>query len=483
MAPYHIASVVLLPLVLPVALAAQNRPNIVLVLADDLGAGDLGCYNPESKIPTPCLDRIAAAGGRFTDMHSPSAVCTPTRYALLTGRYAWRSRLKRGVLGGYSKMLIEKGRVTLPALLKKHGYRTGGVGKWHLGLQDNKRTDYAKPLRPGPLTAGFDSFFGIPASLDMPPYVWVVGDAVEKAPSEKVRKSGHRRKKGGGFWRGGAVAPGFRHADVLPRVTKESEAFLERCASNKGQPFFLYVPLPAPHTPWMPTQSWRGKSKAGYYGDFVAMVDACIGRIDSKLTELGLTENTLLIVTSDNGSHWPTADIKRYGHRANLHYRGQKADIHEGGHRVPFLVRWPGKTPPGITTDDTGCLTDMLRTIAGIVGAKLPENAAEDSCNLWPRFAGQEIGGPMREATVHHSLGGMFAIRKGRWKLIEGRGSGGFTQPRKIKAKPGEPAGQLYDLRADPSETENLWGKRPKVVARMTAILDRYRREARSAPK
>jgi arylsulfatase A-like enzyme len=433
-----------------------EKPNIVVILCDDLGIGDPGCYNPESRIPTPNLDRLAAGGMRFRDMHTPSSVCTPTRYGLLTGRYCWRTSLKKGVLWGFSPALLEPGRATMASVLKARGYRTAIFGKWHLGLGSAAKTDYAQPLDPGPLSAGFDEFEGIPASLDMEPYVWVKGKGVEAQPSDNIPASKHQREGGEGFWRGGPIAPGLKHVDILPRVEKATLDFLGR--QTASTPFFLYVPLTSPHTPWLPTPDWAGKSKIGAYGDFVMQTDAVVGRVLDALPK-----NTLVIVTSDNGSHWPAEDIKKWGHRANGPWRGQKADIHEGGHRVPFLASWPGSIAPGTTSDVPACLTDLFATVAEIAGDPA---TAEDSHSLLPALKGE--GRTSRTHVVHHSSNGMFAIREGSWKLIQGQGSGGFT---KVKVEPGEPPGQLYDLASDPGETKNLYAEKPEVVARLSALL------------
>ncbi|NQT15931.1 MAG: arylsulfatase [Planctomycetes bacterium] len=475
--------------VLATSTAAGEKPNIIFIMADDLGYGDLGCYNRSSKVPTPNIDRVAAEGMRFTDAHSPSAVCTPTRYGVLTGRYSWRSRLESGVLWGYSRALIEPGRTTVASLLNEQGYTTGAVGKWHLGFQppdpkvraekEQPRVDYSQPLRPGPLTVGFDYFYGIPASLDMEPYVYVENDRAIRQPTELVERSEHRRNLGGGFWRAGPIAPGFKHVDVLPVLTQKAVAFIERQWPKK--PFFLYFPLTAPHTPWLPTEEFRGRSGAGHYGDFVVQVDQTVGEVVDTLNRTGLAENSLLIFTSDNGSHWPDADIKRWGHDANGGRRGQKADIWEGGHRVPFLARWPGRISPGTTCNQTLCLTDLLATAAAVVGADLPGTAGEDSYNMLPALLGAAAK-PIREATVHHSLNGTFAIRQGEWKLIEGLGSGGFTPPQKIEARPAGPAGQLYNLADDPAEKHNRYLDRPEIVRRLQALLDRYRTADRSRP-
>ena len=470
---------------LPRPADAANRgtkPNIVVLLADDLGCGDLGCYNRGSKIPTPNMDRLAAQGIRLTDAHAPSAVCTPTRYGILTGRYCWRTRLKRGVLQGYDPLLIEPGRLTVASLLRKQGYATYGIGKWHLGLGDDKRTDYDRPLRPGPLAVGFDSYFGIPASLDMPPYLYFRGDRPVEAATERTDGSKPRREGGAGFWRAGPIAPGFRHADVLPRLANEAVAVLERHARRTpDKPFFLYLALTAPHTPWLPTAEFRGKSKAGPYGDFTVQVDAVVGSIADTLRRLKLEDSTLLIVTSDNGAHWTPADIRKYGHSASNHRRGQKADAWEGGHRVPLLARWPGTIKPGSTSDELVCLTDLLATCAELVGQKLPDNAGEDSESILPVLLGRKPEQPLHEAVVHHSGGGLFAIRQGDWKLIDGLGSGGFSAPHTEKPKLGGPKGQLYNLAKDPAEKDNVYNSEPEVVKRLAALLARYRQEGHSA--
>jgi arylsulfatase A-like enzyme len=461
--------------------APPKAPNVVVILADDLGYGDPGCYNKDSKIPTPHIDRLAAQGMRFTDAHTPSAVCTPTRYGLLTGRYCWRTRLERGVLQGYDPLLIEPGRLTLPALFRKHGYSTAGVGKWHLGLGDATPTDYAKPLRPGPTTVGFERFFGIPASLDMPPYLYFENERPVEAATGTIAASKMRRHGGEGFWRAGPIAPSFKHGEVLPTLTKQALAYLDKQARAE-KPFFLYFALTAPHTPWMPTKEYRGKSKAGYYGDFVAQVDATVGQVLGALDRLKASEHTLVIFTSDNGAHWLPEDVRKYGHRANGPWRGQKADVWEAGHRVPFVVRWPGKVKPGTTSAQTVCLTDVLATCAAVVGGRLPDSAGEDSYNLLPALLGERPDRPVREAVVHHSGGGMFAVRQGDWKLIEGLGSGGFTPPNREKPKPGGPAGQLYNLADDPGEQTNLYAKRPEVVKRLGELLGRYRKQGHSRP-
>jgi arylsulfatase A len=470
------------------AISAQH-PNIILILADDLGSGDLGCYNPESKIPTPALDQLAARGIRFNDAHSPSAVCTPTRYSILTGRYAWRSRLKAGVTRGYSRSLIEPGRMTVAAMLKQQGYATACVGKWHLGFQtpdleaddlpvagayipadSPHAVDYTKPLIPGPNSLGFDYYFGIPASLDMEPYVFVENDRPIQQPTETIEESLHRRKGGGGYWRGGPIAPDFRHLDVLPKITEKAVNWIGQ--QKKEKPFFLYFPLNAPHTPWVPAKQFQGRTQIGHYGDFVTQVDEVIGEIVETVHRSGQAENTLIVVTSDNGSHWPVSDITKWNHAANLSYRGQKADIWEGGHRVPLIACWPGHISAATSSDATVCLVDFMATFAALVGAQLPADVGEDSVNILPAVFNKKTDQPLRSATIHHSLGGTFAIRIGNWKLItDNLGSGGFSSPRRVQPEKTDPQGQLYNLTVDPSEKDNVWEKYPDVVKQLAKEL------------
>lgn len=461
------------------SLAAPARlPNIVVILADDLGYGDLGCYNPDSKIPTPNLDRLAGQGVRFTDMHSPSAVCTPTRYGLLTGRYCWRTSLKQGVLNGYSPNLIEPGRATVASMLKSRGYFTACIGKWHLGLGDQAMTDFRRALHPGPNDHGFDYFFGIPASLDMPPYLYVENDqAVEQATAETPGSGGGQTK--GRFWRPGAIAPSLKIEEVLPTLTRRSVELIGKRASG-AQPFFLYFPMTGPHTPWVPTSAYQGRSRAGEYGDFVTQVDDSVAQVLQALDRSGAAANTLVVFASDNGAYWSQADIAATGHRSNAQWRGMKADVYEGGHRVPFIARWPGHIRPASTGAELACLTDLFATTADIVQAPLPSAAAEDSFNLRPALEGKRLTKPIREAAVLHSMQGVFVVRQGDWKLILGRGSGGFTQPASITPGPGEPAGELYNLREDPGETRNLYQDQTGRVGRLTALLAAYRERGRS---
>jgi arylsulfatase A len=474
---------------------SRNYPNIVYIIADDMGYGDVSCLNPESKILTPHLDQLASEGMIFTDVHAGSAVCTPTRYGILTGRYCWRSRLQEGVLWGYSPHLIERERLTIASLLKQNGYTTACVGKWHLGLdwvtkdgyrftdsseETGEHVDYTQPVSNGPLDLGFDYFFGIPASLDMVPYVYIANDRVVEAPTEFiVGEMGLR------FHRTGPIAPGFKLEGVMPTFTQKAVDFIEKHAnSGSKDPFFLYFPLSAPHTPILPAKEFQGRSGIGPYGDFVIQCDGTIEQIMQALDRNELTENTLFIVTSDNGCS-PAVDfddLEQKGHRPSYHFRGYKADIFEGGHRIPYIVRWPGRVKEGSSCDDTICLTDLLATVADILGCDLPANAGEDSVSFLPDLLGRAAG-PVREATVHHSINGSFSIRQGRWKLELCPGSGGWSYPQPGEARIlGLPGVQLYDLTRDIGERENLQSKHPEIVEHLVHLLEKYVADGRSTP-
>lgn len=457
-----------------------RKPNIVVILADDLGYGDVSCLNPKSKIQTPHLDRLAKQGMTLTDAHSPSAVCTPTRYGLLTGQYAWRTRLNSGVLYGWSPPLIDNGRLTLASMLKRAGYTTACIGKWHLGLDwqrkadkkaakdDGWQYDYALPFKNGPTTLGFDEFYGISASLDMPPYVYLEQDRATAIPT--VEKTWVRK---------GPAAKDFDAVDVLPATTAKAVDFIARQAARakgdpkKAEPFFLYLPLTSPHTPTVPTAKWKGKSAAGDYGDFVIATDDAVGQILAALDEHGLTNNTLVIFTSDNGAapYVVVALEQMFGHFSSGLLRGYKADAWEGGHRVPFFARWPGQIPAGSTSDQTACHVDLLATCAAVAGQDLPKSAGDDSFNLLPVLRGDKLARPVRDATILHSMKGVFAVRQDNWILILDQGGGGFSNA--PKAKKDEPPFQLFDLANDLSQKTNLARQNPEIVQRLQAILER----------
>ncbi len=472
---------------------SQTFPNIVYILADDMGYGDLSCLNPKSAWQTPNLDRLAKEGLTYQDGHSSSAVCTPSRYSVLTGRYNWRSWLKLGVVGGYSRPLIEPDRMTVASLLREQGYATACIGKWHLGWNWAKNgegpqdVDYSADFKNGPCDVGFDEYFGICASLDMPPYTYIRNRNVEEIPDqddpgcddEKI--CWHESKR---IWRPGVKAPGFRHEEVFPRCTDECLSYVERQAKEE-KPFFVYYALPAPHTPILPTEQYQGASGTTSYGDFCLQVDGEVGRILRQLDELGIADNTLVIFTSDNGAS-PRADfaeLAMFGHNPSHIYRGQKADIYEGGHRVPLLARWPRQIQAGSVTDETVCLVDLLATCAEIVGAKLPDDAGEDSISHLGLWRGEASEQPLREGTVHHSIDGSFSIRKGNWKLELCPSSGGWSYPHPTKDDlTGLPPFQLYDLEADVRERCNVAEEYPEVVDELKELLAGYVRNGRSTP-
>lgn len=457
----------------------ETLPNIVYILADDLGVGDLTCYNEDSKIPTPHLDKLAAEGMLFTDAHSNSSVCTPTRYGVVTGRYAWRTKLKKGVLFGYSPALIKPGRETVASLLKKRGYNTACIGKWHLGMnfaKNGKSWDHTKPIKRGPTTLGFDYFLGISASLDMPPYTLIENDQVLSLPNKQIEASTYPR-----YWREGAIAEDFSHENYLPLVGKQATKFISSQTTDK--PFFLYLPLPAPHKPVVPTAEFRGKSAANDYGDFVHQMDSVIGQVINSLKENGHFENTLLIITSDNASFAipESYGVVQTGHAPNYIYKGQKTDIYEGGHRVPFIVTWPGKVAKGTRSKQVVCTTDLMATAAEASGSNLAKDAGEDSYSILPVLTGQQGEKDLREATVHHSITGMFSIRKGKWKLILGSGSGGRTKKDKLH-KSDKSEIQLFDMEADVRETKNIHKAHPEIVTELTTLLEKYKASGRSTP-
>jgi arylsulfatase A len=486
-------------LLLSVAMTRQPQknqpPNIVYILADDMGYGDISVNNPSGKIRTPNIDKLATQGMRFTDAHSPSSVCTPTRYALMTGRYPWRSRLPVGVLRGYSRTLIEADRPTVASMLQRHGYETGVVGKWHLGLdwsvaQGNEallntagygiksemkpeEIDFSKKPTAGPNTVGFGYSHILPASLDMPPYCYLENHQLTEpvtgyTPGNKLT-SGYT----GPFWREGKMSPSFDFYGVLPSFIEKAKAFIKRQSPTK--PFFLYLPMPAPHTPWVPTHAFTGKSKAGEYGDFVEQVDAAVGDLLKTLESAGLAQNTIVIFTSDNGPYWRQNFVEQFGHKSAGEFRGMKGDAFEGGHRIPFIVRWPGKIKPNTVSKATTTLANLMATCKDIVGEKDSKFDTEDSYSILPVLLGKSSQVPQQPAVVHSSSIGYFAIRKGKWKLIEGLGSGGFTEPRQVQPAAGEPAGQLYDLEADVAETNNLYAQNPEKVKELADLLKEIR--------
>ncbi len=474
----------------------SQKPNIIFVICDDLGWGDLGCYNSRSAIPTPNANRLASQGMRWTDMHSSSAVCTPARYSVLTGRYCWRTDLKTGVLNSYSADLIEPERMTVASMLKADGYYAAGVGKWHLGLGSasanatpewnkyanryEKPIDFSKPLRPNPIDHGFDYYFGIPASLNMAPYLYFENDHVVEPATKFIQEQ--KEPPRGVIWDSGPIAPDFEIDQVLPTLTRKAVSIIHDRSASPDQPFFLYFALPSPHEPWVPLPEYKGKSKAGRYGDFVVEVDDMLGKVMAAVSECGMEDNTLIIFTTDHGADWRLADMCQYEHRANANWRGEKADIWDGGHRIPFIVRWPGHIPAGSVANELGCTSDFMATTAAIIGTKLPPDAAEDSLNQLPVLLKQSKT-PIRTSVVHHAWDGMFGIREGNWKLAMGLGSGGWSsEPEHVDPMPGGPKGQLYNLAIDPYEMDNVYQENPEIVAKLTNLLETIQHQGYSRP-
>ena len=458
---------------------SPTRPNILIILTDDLGYGDVHSLNPtRGKISTPNFDRLAAQSMVFADAHGGSSVCSPTRYGILTGRYAWRTRLQKGVLENTSAPLIAADRLTLPSMLKAHGYRTAGLGKWHLGLDvtvTNDNVVLSESIRNGPTTRGFDSYFCSDLRF-FAPFLFIENDRFTGTPLLNRTKMGAKYGSGTSL-----THDAFAH--ILPTVCDRAIARLQEFASEK-KPFFLYLAPCAPHDPYVPTEAWKGKSGLGTYADYVMETDAEIGRVLDALDKSGQAENTLVIFTSDNGCA-PYAGVKQMeakGHYPSADKRGYKSDIWDGGHRIPFMVRWPGKIKPATTNSQTICLTDLMATCAEIVAQKLPDNAAEDSVSLLPILLGQPQP-PKHEAIVHHSIDGNFAIRQGKWKLVFCSGSGGWGSP-KNGSKEGQnlPPIQLYDLVADPAEQKNVQAENSDVVNRLTRLMEKFVADGRSTP-
>jgi len=475
---------------------AAERPNVVVILCDDLGYGDVKANNPAGRIVTPHMDRIAREGVRFTDAHTPSSVCTPTRYGLMTGRYPWRTRLQRGVLGGLSPRLIEPGRETIASFLKKRGYHSAVIGKWHLGMDwallpgkavselsietpaQVTNVDFTAPIKNGPTSVGFDRYFGISASLDMVPYTFIENDRVTVAPT--LTRSFPMHPPHPGEARTGPTAPGFEVENVLPEFTRQAVRYIDERAKS-GQPFLLYLPLASPHTPIAPNKEWVGRSGLNLYADFVMETDWAVGEVLAALDRNGIARDTLVVFTSDNGCS-PQARIEELaakGHAVNGALRGHKADLFDGGHRVPFFVRWPARVKPAVS-DQLVCLTDVFATVAEINGTKLPDATAEDSFSFLPVLLGR--GPSARDAIVHHSISGAFAIRAGEWKLMLAPGSGGWSAPLDPDAvKQGLPDTQLYRIGGgDLAEARNLYREHPEVVARLNGLLEKLVADGRS---
>ncbi len=490
--------------------AADSPPNILFILADDLGYGDVSCYNPESKVPTPHLDKLASQGMRFTDAHSPSTVCTPTRYSVLTGRMAFRTGYKGVFTGVGGPNMIEKERLTLPGMLKEHGYATALFGKWHVGLtfldKDGKRVtqggnkgvrlvDFSRNIPDAPIHRGFDHFFGTACcpTTDWL-YAYIEGDRIPVPPVDVIDKTPLPKHPYSRDNRGGLIAPGFDVEEVDLVFLEKSKAFLKaHVAKNPKQPFFLFHSMQAVHLPSFPADQFKGKTKAGPHGDFIFEMDWIVGDLMKTLDELGVSDNTLVMFASDNGPEVPTVIAMRRDHKHDgaRPWRGVKRDNWEGGHRTPFIVRWPGKVKAGSTSDQITSLTDVFATCAALVEAKIPNTAAEDSYNMLPVLLGTQGDKQVRPYILQQTISLAMSVRRGEWKLLDHKGSGGSNYSRggewgmKQYALPDtdpDAPGQLYNLATDPGETTNVYSKNPKIVAELKALLEESKKSGRSAP-
>jgi len=442
-----------------------EKPNIVYIICDDLGYGDIQCLNPKKgKILTPHVDKLAAEGMIFTDAHSGSSVCTPTRYGVLTGRYSWRTSLQSGVVQGFAPCLIVKDRPTVASFLKKNGYHTAIIGKWHLNFKyldpkstkEYSRTEFKSPpvgakIPDGPIHRGFDYFHGFHHARNM------------EAVIENDEVIAHDPV-----------------INMLPRLTRKSVEYIESRKASK-KPFFLYVPLGSPHTPIVPTPEWEGKSGLGMYGDFVMQTENVVGEIQSALKRINAGENTIIIFTSDNGCSKAAGikELAKKGHIVSANLRGSKADLWDGGHRVPFIVKWPGKVKAGTESNQLICLTDLFATVSNLLGEKIPQNSGEDSVSFLPALYGKKIVST-RKGVIHHSISGHFAYRQGPWKLLLAKASGGWTSPNERQAPASSAPGQLYNMSTDLGEKKNLYKEKPEMVASLLALLEKDIKRGRS---
>ena len=503
------ATLALAAVLLSSAFAADARnPNILVILADDLGYGDVGCYNPHSKVPTPHLDRLAREGMRFTDAHSPSTVCTPTRYSLLTGQMAFRINYRSVFAGVGGPCLIKDNQLSLPQMLRARGYATALMGKWHVGLsfldkagqritqggvEGVQLIDYSRAIPDAPIHRGFDRFFGTaccPATDFL--YAFIDGDRIPVPPTGMLDKSKLPKHPYANDNRAGMIAPDYDLEEVDLVFLRKSREFLEaHVKQSPGKPFFLLHSMHAAHLPSFAAKQFRGSTKAGPHGDFIHELDFIVGELMATLAKLGVADNTLVIFTSDNGPETTSVIHMRadHGHDGARPWRGVKRDNWEGGHRVPFIARWKGNIAPGSTSTQTICLTDLMATCAAITGTTLPDNAAEDSFNLLPVLLGKDGGRPVRDYTLHQTISLALAIRQGPWKYLDHRGSGGngydkgelqrFALPDAAPTAPG----QLYHLAIDPGETNNLYFKEPEMMAKLKSLLESSKASGRSAPR
>jgi arylsulfatase A-like enzyme len=493
---------------LATAASAADRPNIVFILADDLGYGDVACYNPESKVPTPNLDKLARQGMRFTDAHSPATVCTPSRYSLLTGRMAFRTGMAGVFTGAGGPSLIESTRLTLPQMLRDKGYATACTGKWHVGLtffdregkpihsggiEGVRRIDYSRPIPDGPIHRGFDRFFGTACcpTTDWL-YAYIDGDRIPVPPTGVLDRTPLPKHPYSQDNRPGMIAPDFDLEEVdLVFLAKSKEFLEEHVRSEPGRPFFLLHATQAVHLPSFAADRFKGSTKAGPHGDFIFELDYVVGELMDTLDRLGVADDTLVMFSSDNGPEVTTTIHMRADHHHDpaRPWRGIKRDNWEGGHRVPLIARWPGRIKPDSACDQTVSLTDVMATCAAIVAAELPDGSAEDSSNILPLLLSEQPADPVRRYTLHETMGLDLAVRSGPWKLLDHKGSGGnryegnsglapYAIPDTAPAAPG----QLYNLDSDPGETVNLYLEQPEIRAKLKHALDQSKSTGRSVP-
>jgi len=481
----------------------HRQPNIIIIYADDMGYGDLNCQNPNSKIPTPNLDQLASEGMRFTDAHSSSGICSPSRFALLTGTYHWRRQ--HDIVGAFGKPFFQDSDITLPQLLKTIGYTTACIGKWHLGwdwdfkndpsgevMQWGKSRkvylpediDWSKPVAGGPLDRGFDYYFG-DGTINFPPYAWVENDRIIEMPTEEmdINNIGFDTKEGQWEFRPGPKVKDWNPYEVLPTLAEKSLEWIKK--RNEDQPFFLYFALPSPHAPIIPNDEFDGKSQAGGYGDFLVQTDYVAGQVVEALKEKGLEENTIVIFSADNGTEsyaWKRAE--KYGHFSMGDFRGLKRDVWEGGHHVPFIIKWPGQVEPGSISNEVISQLDIMATLAVIVGIDLPENAAPDSYSFLPVIKGEDYNSPLREATVHNTYESKWGIRKGNWLYINHKTGGHREMPESFKKLTGytdfDTPGLLFDMEHDSEQGVNLYEEYPEIIIEMDSLIQEYRNTSNS---
>ncbi len=479
-------------------------PNILVLYADDLGFGDLGCYNPDSKIPTPNLDRLAAEGMRFTDGHSSSGICSPSRYALLTGRHHWRDF--HGIVGVFGNSVFKPERLTMPEMFQQQGYTTSAIGKWHLGWDwdaikepgakpigsgnnaawSHMAFDWSKSIPNGPLAHGFDHYFG-DTVINFPPYAWIEDDKLVKAPDTMMDTAKWKPIKEGNWeCRPGPMVSDWDPYQNIPTTTRRGVDFI-RAQANSAKPFFLYFAFPSPHAPIIPNDKFDGKSQAGPYGDFVVETDDACGQLLRALEDSGLANNTIVVFTADNGPEkYAYARDENFGHWSAHPLRGLKRDIYEGGHHVPYLIKWPGLTKPGSVSDALVSQIDLLATFAAALSFELPRDCAEDSHDLLPLIRGEVQS--VRTTHVHNTREGDYAIRHGDWLLIDAQdgymsGRNAAWEKRHDYLEDNDLPVELYNLKEDVGQRHNLADREPKKVAELKSLLAKIREQGYSAPR